>query len=138
MRTILSAFASCLIFVFAASATEKGAPGQQAIKDILAGAKRWTFIFEFTPENLPTDRASSTEFEFFWRGSEFVGRTTKFVGGSNCEFKLAIRDDGFDFQRCGGFSEASVASLDYYADDKAYPFKRLNAPQKLWLAPKPE
>jgi len=136
VRAILSVFASCLLFVFVASTTEKGTSGQQAIKEILGGTKRWTFIFEFTPENLPTDRASSTEFEFFWRGSEFVGRTTKFVGGSNCEFNLTIRDDGFDFQRCGGFGEASVASLDYYPDDKAYPFKRLNAPQKLWLAPK--
>jgi hypothetical protein len=35
-------------------------------------------------------------------------------------------------------SATSVASLDYYPDDKTYPFKRLNAPQKLWLAPKPE
>ena len=60
------------------------------------------------------------------------------MGGSNCEFNLRIRDDGFDFQRCGGFSEASVASLDYYPDDKTYPFKRLNVPQKLWLAPKPQ
>ena len=60
MRAILSVFASCLLFVFVASATETGAPGQQAIKEILAGAKWWTFIFEFTPENLPTDRASST------------------------------------------------------------------------------
>src|SRR5687768_10403055 len=100
MRAILSVFASCLLFVFVASATDQGAPGEQAIKEILAGVKGWTFIFEFTPENLPTDRASSTEFEFFWRGSEFVGRTTKFVGELNCEFKLSIRDDGFDFQRC--------------------------------------
>ena len=60
------------------------------------------------------------------------------MGGSNCEFNLTVRDDGFDFQRCGGFSEASVASLEYYPDDKTYPFKRLNVPQKLWLAPKPQ
>ena len=34
MRAILSVFASCLLFVFVASATEKGTPGQQAIKEI--------------------------------------------------------------------------------------------------------
>jgi hypothetical protein len=82
-RRPTSLFASCLLFVFVANASDKGAPAQQAIKEILAGVKRWTFVFEFTPENLPIDRASSTEFEFFWRGSEFVGRTTKFVGASS-------------------------------------------------------
>jgi hypothetical protein len=137
MRAILSVFASCFLLVSITHAAEKSAPGQQAIKEILAGAKRWTLLFEFTPGNFPSDRASATELEFFWRGPELVGRTTK-MGAFNCEFKLRIRDDGFDFQRCGGFSETSMAVADYYPEDKTYPFKRLNSPQKIWLTPKPE
>jgi hypothetical protein len=137
MRAILSVFASCLLLVSITHAAEKSAPGQQTIKEILAGAKRWTLLFEFTPDNLPGDRVSTTELEFFWRGPELVGRTTK-MGAFNCELKLKIRDDGFEFQRCGGFTETSMAVTDYYPDDRTYPFKRLNSPQKIWLTPKPE
>jgi hypothetical protein len=84
MRAILSVFASCLLLVSITHAAEKSAPGQQAIKEILADPKRWTLLFEFTPDNFPSDRASNTELEFFLQGPELVGRTTK-MGAFNCE-----------------------------------------------------
>jgi hypothetical protein len=62
------------------------------------------------------------------------------AAGYNCEFTVRLRDDGFDFSAkargCGGYTDdMSFTSVQYDAGDSAYPFKRLNVPQKWWFSP---
>ena len=137
MRTIFGSFALFLLLVSTSSAFDSSPTGAEAIRELLTRVKEWTVLRELTPASTPTDGAGVEGFEFFLRGGELVGRTTHMADGYNCEFVVIVRDNGFDFSRCGGYSIAELRSVDYDAGDTKYPFKRLDAPVKVWLTPKP-
>lgn len=140
MRTVFTVFAMHLLLMFPTGATEKPALGQEAMANIMTGGKGWEVLIELTTETKPSDRATKLGFEFVRRGSEVVGRTTNLLAGANCEFRVVLRDDGFDFQAprgCSGANENEpLTSVEYDAKDEKYPFKRLTAPMKWWLTPK--
>ena len=118
-------------------------PGKEAIAERLTGTPGWVVYIDTTPELQPTDRATRAGYQFFRRGAEVVGRTTALAEGFNCEFKVHVRDSGVDLhpksracnERYG--DDAPYTQLEFDPADSAYPFKRLNVPQKWWLAPKP-
>ena len=65
-----------------------------------------------------------------------VGRTTHYARGLNSDFEVVVRDSGFDYQRCCGYSPtAPKTSVEYDPNNKVYPFKRTNTPQKVWFSP---
>ena len=124
-----------------ALASERSAPGREAIGTILTEAKGWAILIETTESLTPGDRANTKSVEFFRRGSDVVGRTTSMAPGYNCEFTVRLREDGFDFSAkargCAGYTDdMPFTSVQYDAADSAYPFKRLNVPQKWWFSPK--
>jgi hypothetical protein len=119
MRTIFFRVA-CLAFISAATAAETTAPGHKAIEEILLGPKRWIVFYEWTAEMTPGNQAIPNELEFFRRASEMAGRTVNFVGAMNCEFKIVLRDDGFDYPHC--YSTDVLVAVNYDPNDKKYPF----------------
>ena len=140
MRSTSLAFTAYLLLVSNGSASDN-VPGQEAIKDILTGAKGWTFLSEFTDGSTPTERANTVTWEFQREGSGIKGRTTHLAAGFNCEFEVAIRDGGFDFNSrargCSQFDVTIMLPLYYDPKDGTYPFKnRPSSPQKMWLMPK--
>lgn len=122
------------------------APGEssrEAVADMLVRPQGWFVFIETTPEAKPTDRATRAGYLFFRRDGDVVGRTTALAEGFNCEFKVRLRNNGVDLhpksracnERYG--DDAPYTMLEFDPADAAYPFKRLNVPQKWWMAPRP-
>ena len=135
MRTRVAVISTLLMM---SSGLAQAQGGKEFIADILTEAKGgWTVLRDYTPELTPTERASKGHFEFLRRGGEVVGRTTHML--TNCEFKVVVRETGFDFQApfrgcdAGPATNTPLTALDYDAADPIYPFKRLTTPQKWWL-----
>lgn len=136
MRAIVILFAACLIVATLARASEGSSPGREAIIEILTKPKGWYVFIEHGGGAQPSARAGAQRYEFFRRGSEVVGRTTHLAPGFNGEFEVIVRDNGFDFQRCCRYPPSTPkTSVDYDPNDKTYPFKRMNMPQKWWFSP---
>src|SRR5829696_3239365 len=119
MRPLFLAFTASLLFVTNGSASDN-APGQEAIKEMLTGTKDWTLLFEFTDGSTPTERANKVGWEFQREGSAIKGRTTHLAAG-NCEFEVAPRNDGFDFNSrargCSGYDVTLMVPLYYDPKD---------------------
>jgi hypothetical protein len=113
----------------------------QHIADLLTRTPGWTVFIEWTPALQPGERADRAGYQFFRRGDEVVGRTTALAEGFNCEFKVRVTDRGVELharsracnERYG--DDAPYTVFDFDPEDRLYPFKRLNVPQKWWLSP---
>jgi hypothetical protein len=106
---------------------------QQAVEQLLANAKTWTFFWEQTDQLVPSTAASKGTMEFFRRDGKLFGRTTHMISG-NCEFEVVLRADGFTFEWCGGYrTPQSSVSVD--PADAKFPFKNVAAPRKVWFQP---
>ncbi len=57
------------------------------------------------------------------------------LGNMNCEIPFELRADGFDFGKCDGNSNLVLVDVYYDPIDPLYTFKRLSAPQKVWISP---
>ena len=110
--------------------------GREAVAELLTKTKSWTVYIEHGGGDVPTSRAGVGRWEFVRRGSEIVGRTLHLAPGLNGEFQVVVRDNGFDYRRCCGYpANYPLTSINYHPEDKKYPFKRTDAPQKVWLSP---
>jgi hypothetical protein len=120
-----------------------GAGTAEALTDLLVRPQGWSAFIETTPELRPTDRATKAGYQFFRRDGEVIGRTTGLAEGFNCEFKVRVRPQGVELHpksracndRYG--DDAPYTKLDFDPADRTFPFKRLDAPQKWWLSPRP-
>jgi hypothetical protein len=138
MRTYVVLLAAWLLAAGIAGASNPSSPGREAIIEILTKAKSWTVYIEHGGGDKPSDRAGVQKYQFFRRGSEVVGRTMQLAPGFNGEFKVIVHDNGFDFERCCRYPPGTpMTSIDYDPNDKTYPFKRADTPQKWWFSPEP-
>lgn len=139
MHSSLALFA--LLAVLSGLGHASTAPAE-TLTDVLVRPQGWIVFIETTPETKPTDRAAKVGYQFFRRDGVVVGRTTALAEGFNCEFKVRIRASGVDLHpksracsdRYG--DDAPYTMLEFDPADSAFPFKRLDVPQKWWLAPR--
>jgi hypothetical protein len=140
MRSVFAPLAASLLLTSAALATDER-PGQAAIQELLTGSRGWNVLVEFTPEKVPSDRATKLAWEFYRVGSGIKGRTTNRAAAFNCDFEVQVRDNGFFVspraRGCTNVPDANLTMLDYDPQDRIYPFKSLATPQKFWLTPQP-
>ena len=124
---LLAGFAASLHVVAQTSAK------QQEIEAFLSRPGSWTFLWEQTDQPVPSSAASKGTMEFFRRDGKLFGRTTHMISG-NCEFPVAVRDDGFNFEWCGGY-QTPHSSVSFDRSDTKFPFKNVAIARKVWFSP---
>jgi len=135
----------CATFFAGASASSgqsqtQGVPiGVEAIQRMLTGQKQWTFYWDRDPVSRPrlasraADRSRSATLEFMRVGPRVIGHAQDDIHHTpECEFDVAVREDGFTFAGCWG----SDKSMTYDPGDREYPFKGRVDGTLLWLAPR--
>lgn len=112
--------------------------GVEGIKRMLTGHKQWTLYWDRGNVSRPrmgaatADRSLSVTFEFMRIGLRVVGHAQDDqLHHVECEFEVAVREDGFTFTGCWG----SDKSMTYDPDDREYPFKGRTDGTLLWLRP---
>jgi hypothetical protein len=112
--------------------------GVEAITRMLTGHKQWTMYWDRAPVSRPrlgsatADRSPSVTFEFMRVGVHLIGHAQDDqVHYAECDFEVAVREDGFTFAGCWG----SDKQMTYDPDDREYPFKGRYNGTLLWLAP---
>ncbi|WP_300295232.1 hypothetical protein [Ferrovibrio sp.] len=127
-RLSSGAFAALLMLGACPAIAVDTAPGEAALKDMLAKQKSWILYSEYTDAAVPSDRAQKLRFEYYERDTKLMGRWLLAFGG--CEFEVTVTADGFHFPWCPPYNGEPALSFD--PADKQYPFKSRN-PRKLWL-----
>ena len=112
--------------------------GGEAITKMLTGHKEWTFYWDRDPVSRPRLASRAAEhspratFEFMRIGRRVIGHAyDDRVHHTECEFDVAVREDGFTFTGCWG----SDKRMTYDPHDREYPFKGRTDGTLLWLAP---
>lgn len=117
----------------------RGLPiGVEAIKRMLTGHKQWILYWDRAPVSRPrlglatSDRSPTVTLEFMRVGRRLIGHAhDDQVHHAECEFEVAVREDGFTFAGCWG----SDKPMTYDPVDREYPFKGRSDGTLLWLAP---
>jgi hypothetical protein len=135
----LSGFVTLLASSSFGQSQTTGLPiGVEAIKGMLTRHEQWTFYWDRAPVSRPrlgsvtTDRSPSVTLEFMRVGPRLIGYAyDDQVHRVECEFEVAVREDGFTFAGCWG----SDKSMTYDPNDREYPFKGRVERTLLWIGP---
>jgi hypothetical protein len=111
--------------------------GADGITRVLTSQKEWTLYWDRGVPRprlgaVTTDRSPSAILEFMRVGPRVVGYASNDqVHHMECEFDVAVKEDGFTFTGCWGSDKA----MAYDPTDTEYPFKGRVDGTMLWLAP---
>ena len=138
----LGFMASVVLFAFGSvgigqSGDGPASIGADGITRLLTRHKKWTLYWD---RGVPrprlgtktTDRSGSAILEFMRVGPRVVGYASNDqVHHTECEFDVAVKEDGFTFTGCWGSDKA----MAYDPNDTEYPFKGRVDGTMLWLSP---
>ena len=142
LTAALGFMASVVLFAFGGvgigeSGDGPASIGADGITRVLTSHKQWILYWD---RGVPrprfgaatADRSGSAILEFMRVGPQVVGYASNDqVHHMECEFDVAVKEDGFTFAGCWGSDKV----MAYDPNDTEYPFKGRVDGTLLWLAP---